>query len=176
MNLRPLLENERIRLEPIEETDFEALFAVASDAKIWADHPRQDRWKQPVFKKYFDEAIESGAAFKVVDKASGKVIGSSRYYNYEEKDNSIMVGYTFYAVKYWGKGINAVVKKLMLDYIFQFVSKVKLFTGVDNIRSQRAIEKLGAEKIAKKEVYYVGEPSRINYLYCLEKEDWLSET
>src|SRR5699024_2756873 len=123
MNLRPLLENERIRLEPIEKTDFEELFAVASDAEIWADHPSQDRWKEPVFKKYIDEAIESNASIKVVDKASRKVIGSSRYYNYEEKDNSSMVGYTFYALKYWGKGINAAVKKLMLDYIFQFVSK-----------------------------------------------------
>ena len=60
----------------------------------------------------------------------------------------------------------------MLDYIFGFVNQVHFHVGKDNIRSQKAMEKLGAHAIAEQEVAYFGEPSRTNIVYEIKKENW----
>lgn len=166
------MENEKTILYPLQEKDFELLYTVASDPEIWKQHPNKDRWKKEVFKTFFDGAMQSKGAFKIVDKATGKTIGSTRIYDYNEQENSIFIGYTFYAVAYWGKGINKLVKATMLDYIFQFVSKVYFHIGANNIRSQVAIERIGAEKISEQEVTYFGEAPRLNFVYEISKEKW----
>lgn len=171
-SIQPTLENERAILYPLQEKDFEALYTTASDPKIWEQHPNKDRWRRDVFKTFFDGAMQSSGAFKMVDKATGNTMGSTRIYDYNEQENSIFIGYTFYAVEYWGKGINQLVKATMLDYIFQFVSKVNFHIGADNIRSQIAISRLGAEKMAEQEVTYFGEASKLNFVYEISKEKW----
>lgn len=113
--------------------------------------------------------MESGGAFKIVEKATGDILGSTRFYDYNEEDNSIFIGYTFYGTKSWGKKINPQIKKLMLDYIFQFVDTVYFHVGKDNMRSQTAMERLGAENLGEQEVAYFGEPSRTNILYQIQK-------
>ncbi|RAI97670.1 RimJ/RimL family protein N-acetyltransferase [Chitinophaga skermanii] len=172
-SVQPTLENDIAILYPLQADDFEALFAVASDPKVWEQHPNKDRYKRDIFMNFFDGALKSGGAFKVVEKASGQVCGSSRFYDYNEAENSIFVGYTFYGTAFWGKGLNPSVKKLMLDYIFQYVDKVLFHIGADNIRSQIAIGRIGAKKIGEEEVAYFGEPSRLNFVYAVEKKDWL---
>lgn len=172
-NIQPTLENQNTILYPLQENDFEILYVVASDPKIWEQHPNKDRWKKDVFRMFFDGAIKSKGAFKIVDKSTGKIVGSTRFYDYNEQENSILIGYTFYATKYWGKGINSAVKKMMLDYIFQYVDKVYFQIGINNVRSQIAIGRLGAKKIAEQQVNYFGEAPRMNYVYSLDKEEWL---
>lgn len=172
INLQPILENDQVILYPLQEKDFDDLFAVAADPNIWAQHPNKNRYKIDVFRNFFEGAIQSTGAFKVVDKSTDKVIGCTRFYDYDENENSILIGYTFYATAYWGKGINHSVKTLMLDYIFQFVSKVIFHIGAENIRSQKSIERLKTTKIDEQEITYFGEQSKLNYIYSLTKEDW----
>lgn len=172
INIQPVLENEKVILYPLVEDDFEALYAVSSDPKIWEQHPNKDRWKKEVFRTFFDGAIQSKGAFKILDKVSGEIIGSTRFYDYNNEDDSILIGYTFYATSCWGKGINPSVKKLMLDFIFQFLSRVYFHIGADNKRSQIAIGRLGAEKVAEEEVAYFGEIAKLNYVYEISKEKW----
>lgn len=171
-NIQPILENEKVILHPLQEQDFELLYNAASDPKIWEQHPNKDRWKKEIFRIFFDGAMQSKGAFKIADKASGTVIGSTRFYDFNEQENSIFIGYTFYATSYWGKGINPTVKAMMLDYIFQFVSKVYFHIGADNIRSQIAIGRIGAVKVAEQEVAYFGEASKLNFVYEITKEKW----
>lgn len=171
-NMQPILENDQVVLYPLQENDFETLYAVASDAKIWEQHPNKDRWKKEVFRNFFEGALESKGAYKIVDKATERVIGSTRFYDYNAVTDSIHIGYTFYAVAYWGKGINHIVKSAMLDYIFQYVSGVQFHIGARNIRSQIAIGRLGAEKTAELTVAYYGEPPRLNYVYEIRRENW----
>lgn len=164
-SIQPVLENEYVKLLPLEESDFEALYAVAADPKIWEQHPNRDRWKKEVFRTYFDGAIESQGAFKIVDKATGEIAGSTRYYDYKADERSILIGYTFYATKYWGKGVNPSVKQLMLSYIFQFVDRVFFHVGANNIRSQMAMERIGGRRVGEVEVAYYGEPAKTNVVY-----------
>lgn len=171
-SIQSVLENEEFQLIPLQQGDFESLYEVASDPKVWEQHPNKDRYQREVFENFFRGAIESKGAFKIVEKATGDILGSSRYYNFDENDSHIFIGYTFYGTKSWGKGINPKVKKLMLDYIFQHVDKVHFHIGKENFRSQKALEKLGGIKIAEEEVAYFAEPTRTNFVYEIKKEDW----
>ena len=172
MNIQPILENENVKLVPLTQTDFEELFVVSSEPLVWEQHPNKDRYKREVFENFFQGAMESEGAFKIIDKESNEIAGSTRFYDYSPEDNSIFIGYTFYGTKSWGKNINPQVKKLMLDYIFQFVETAIFHVGKNNIRSQKAMEKLGAKKIGEEEIAYYGELPKINVIYEIRNSDW----
>jgi RimJ/RimL family protein N-acetyltransferase len=172
IDLQPILENEKAILYPLRATDFDDLYQVASDPGIWEQHPNKDRWKKEVFRIFFQGALQSEGAFKIVDKHTGATIGSTRFYDHDPHDQSVLIGYTFYARNYWGKGFNPAVKVTMLQHIFQFVSRVYFHVGAENMRSQVAMARLGAEKVGEQEVAYFGEPPKLNVVYVVEKENW----
>lgn len=170
MNLQPQhLQNEWVQLVPLQVTDFEVLYAVAADPLIWEQHPNKLRYKQEVFQNYFDGAIQSKGAFLILETKSKEVIGSSRLYDYNEKDSSLLIGYTFIGRNFWGKKYNQALKKCMLDYAFQHVNSVYFHIGACNIRSQKAIEKIGAIKVDEQNVSYHGEENTLNYIYKITK-------
>jgi N-acetyltransferase len=113
---------------------------------IWEQHPAPDRYQEGVFKEFFQEALESGGAFVVLDRTTQKIVGSSRYFGYDPEKREIEIGWTFLARSYWGGKYNAEMKRLMLDHAFQFVDSVILLVGPGNLRSQRAVEKIGGVK------------------------------
>lgn len=170
--LQPILENELIRIRPLKDEDFEILFKVASDPLIWEQHPNKNRYKREVFENFFKGAMESGGAFLVIDIKSNEVIGSSRYYGYNSSDNAVSVGYTFISRSHWGSIYNRALKKLMLDHAFKFVDTVYFHIGAENIRSQKAILKLGAIKTDEADVKYYGEEVYKNFVYSMNKEMW----
>ena len=119
------------------------MFAAAADPEIWRLHPAPDRYKEDVFRAYFDGAIACGSAFAFVDRRSGDVIGSSRYHGLDPVSSEIEIGWTFLARNYWGGSYNAEIKWLMLEHAFQFVDTVVFWVGETNLRSRKAMEKMG---------------------------------
>jgi N-acetyltransferase len=148
-DLQPTLTGTLIELRPLREDDFDALFAVASDPLIWALHPERDRYTEPVFRRFFSGAIESGGAFLVLDRRDGRVIGSSRFAEYDERNSEIEIGWTFLARSHWGGTYNGEMKQLMLTHAFRFVRRVIFRVGPDNHRSRRALEKIGATYVGR---------------------------
>ncbi len=171
-SIQPILENENFKLIPLQENDFERLYVVASDPKVWEQHPNKERYKREVFENFFKGAMESKGAFLVVSKDSGEVLGCTRFYDFDRENKSILIGYTFYGRNSWGKNVNPQIKKMMLDYIFQYVETVIFHVGKENIRSQVAMERLGAEKAGEEEIAYFGELAKINLVYEIRKENW----
>ena len=144
MDRQPVLEGERLLLRPLRADDWEALFAVASDPEIWAIHPQHDRWQEPVFRAYFADALKQGGALVVIDKASGAIVGGSRMQAYDPADGgSVEIGWTFLARSHWGGAFNREMKRLMLGHALKFVERVDFRIGEDNLRSRRAMEKIG---------------------------------
>lgn len=174
MNIQLILENDQVALLPLQETDFEALYAVAADPKIWEQHPNRDRWQRDVFRGYFEGAMESKGAYKIIDKKTGEIAGSTRYYGYNEKEKSIFIGYTFYATRYWGTGLNPMVKGLMLEHAFRYLDKVLFHVGSTNFRSQVAIGRVGAVKVGEESVAYYGEAPKLNFIYSITKDHYLN--
>lgn len=142
-DLQPVLRGELLALRPLATDDFDALFAVASDPLIWEQHPAADRYKEDVFREFFRDAMSSGGALLVTDVRDGRVIGSSRFHGYDPVRSEIEIGWTFLARAYWGGRYNADMKRLMLGHAFRFVDRVLLLVGPHNVRSQRAVEKIG---------------------------------
>lgn len=163
------LEGAKIRLIPLSEDHFEALYAVAADPLLWEQHPNPNRYQRTDFEIYFKGALESKGAFLILEKTTNAVVGCSRYYDYNATHNTIVIGYTFVGRAYWGSGYNHQLKKLMLEYIFQYVATVFFHIGAHNFRSQKAIAKLGAEKINEIEAAYYGEPEKINFVYAFQR-------
>ncbi len=146
-NLQPTLENELVRLRPLLEEDYEPLYQVAKDPLIWEQHFCFDRYKREQFTTFFNDSSRSKGALVVIDKAKDQIIGSSRYKKIQGVNTAIEIGWSFLARAYWGGRYNKSVKSLMIDHAFRFVDTVIFYIRKDNIRSQKAVEKLGAVRI-----------------------------
>ncbi len=167
--LQPHLKGELIELRPLRRNDWDELFAVASDPLIWEQHPESDRYKEDVFKVFFEDALGSGGAFVVVDTKSQQIIGSTRFHGYDPEKSEIEIGWTFLARKYWGGRYNREMKQLMLAHAFKFVENVVFFVGENNIRSQKATEKIGAVKGGTAKKVYGNRPASLNVKYVIRK-------
>lgn len=168
-NLQPHLKGELIELRPLRREDWDELFTVASDPLIWEQHPERNRYKEEVFRVFFKEALECGGAFVVIDTKTQQIIGSTRFYGYDPKKSEIEIGWTFLARKFWGGRHNREMKDLLLAHAFKFVESVVFFVGEDNVRSQKAMEKIGAIKLGVATRSYGNHPPRPNVKYVIRR-------
>jgi RimJ/RimL family protein N-acetyltransferase len=168
-DLQPHLKSELIELRPLTPNDWDELFAVASDPLIWEQHPERDRYKEDVFRVFFKEALDSGGAFVIIDRKTQRIIGSTRFYGFDPKKSEIEIGWTFLARRYWGGRYNAEMKRLLLNHAFRFVESVVFFVGEDNVRSQKAMEKVGAIKVGTATRTYGDHPPARNLKYVMRK-------
>ena len=146
-DLQPKLKGDLVELRPLRADDYHDMYAVAADPLIWEQHPDNDRYKEEVFKEFFREALESKGTLVAIDSSESRIIGSSRFYRYDQERSEIEIGWTFLARSYWGGTYNKEIKRLMLNQAFGFVDSVLFLIGVQNLRSQRAIEKIGALRV-----------------------------
>lgn len=151
-DLQPALRGKLLELRPLRTDEFDLLFDAAKDPLIWEQHPDSDRYQREVFKHYFESAIASKGAFAIIDRASGRIIGSSRYCNLNEARREVEIGWTFLERAYWGGHYNRELKSLMLDHAFGFADRVLFVVGKNNLRSQKALEKIGAKFLHETEV------------------------
>ena len=160
-DLQPTLSGDLLRLRPLRPEDWDDLYAAASDPLIWEQHPINDRYKEEVFKGFFRGALESGGALIAIDSKDGRVIGSSRFNGYDEEKSEIEIGWTFLARSHWGGVYNQEMKRLMLQHAFKFVGNVIFRIGPQNLRSQRAVEKIGGVRAGSRP----DDAGRENFLY-----------
>lgn len=143
-DLQPVLTGKLIQLRPILGSDFDELYESASDPEIWRQHPQPNRYQKEIFLNFFNGAIASKGGVVIVDLTTKKIIGSSRYYDLNQENAHITIGYTFLSTAYWGGKFNWELKALMIGHALQFVDFVFFEIGSQNLRSRRAIEKIGA--------------------------------
>ncbi len=160
-DLQPFLSGELVRLRPLRSEDWDELYAIASDPLIWEQHPANDRHKEEVFRGFFREALESGGALIIMDVENGAVIGSSRFHGYDQSKSEVEIGWTFLARSHWGGIYNKELKQLMLEHAFRFVRSIIFLIGPQNLRSQRAVEKIGATRAGSR----VDEHGRENFVF-----------
>jgi RimJ/RimL family protein N-acetyltransferase len=163
-DLQPTLEGELVRLRPLREDDWEPLFAAASDPLLWEQHPQPTRYQEKVFREYFQGAMECGGAFVVIDRKTEQIIGSSRFIGYDEERSEIEIGFTFLARAYWGGVYNREMKDLLLRHAFKFVRHVVFLVGPENLRSQKAMEKIGGVRVEPR----LNAAGRLNVVYQID--------
>jgi RimJ/RimL family protein N-acetyltransferase len=162
---QPVLSGELVELRPLRSDDFRDLYAVAADPLLWEQH-QKNRHEEAVFEGFFRDAMASGGALVAIDVRTRQVIGTSRFHGYKARlhdgegsedggrgqvverselgeRSEVEIGWTFLARSHWGGTYNAEMKRLMLQHAFGFVDCVLFVIGPQNLRSQRAVEKLG---------------------------------
>jgi RimJ/RimL family protein N-acetyltransferase len=165
-DLQPTLQGELLELRPLHEEDFDALYAVASDPFVWEQHPQRDRYKEEVFREFFRSGMDSGGALVAIDSKTHTIIGSSRFQRINRRTKyDIEIGWTFLARAYWGGSYNGEMKRLMLEHAFQFVDRVLFYIGSRNIRSQKAIEKIGGIRLAWK----TDDNNEVSFIYEIRR-------
>jgi RimJ/RimL family protein N-acetyltransferase len=143
------LAGETVDLLPLEVMHFDALLAAASDKRIWQFYPGD--WSVPEkFHKIYNGSLklrEKGLEypFVIVHRTSQQIIGSTRFLDISEYDNRLEIGGTWLMPQYWATAINLDCKLALLTYCFETLNthRVQLKTQHDNIRSRKAIAKIG---------------------------------
>lgn len=159
------LSNDLVELIPMVKADFDLLYIVASDPEIWAQHPDFNRYTPVGFTTYFQKLLATDIPFLILDKATQHVIGATSYYDYRAEEKSTAIGYTFLAKAYWGGMYNKSIKQLLMDYAFETLDKVVFHVREGNLRSQAALEKIGARK--EKEYPAPADPTQIQLEYAI---------
>jgi RimJ/RimL family protein N-acetyltransferase len=171
-DLQPTLAGATLLLRPLAPEDFDALHAAACDPEIWALHPEPTRWQREVYARYFESGLAGGGALVAVERSSGVIVGSSRYYHWKPESGEITVGYTFLVRRLWGGAANREMKALMLDHAFGFARAIWFDVGAGNLRSRRAMEKLGAT-LARETPANAATGAAAHVHYRIERQAWL---
>lgn len=171
----PVLTGERIRLDPMKASDLEGLFVQASDPDVWAQHPSRDRYQRAVFDPYFDFLLLAGGTLVARELATGSIIGCSRFYDVPEHPGEWGIGFTFLGKAFWGGLWNREMKHLMVRHILASEDRVWFHIAPDNLRSQIATTRLGAQFSYDGTLTSNGTATQMK-CYTLTTDDWLNAT
>ncbi len=182
-NAEIVLENEYVKLMPLTLDNFQHLNEIASQEKLVAFSP-SDIETPEAFRKYVETALEFGKmnqaiSFIIFDKIRQEYAGSTRYMNIQWVNKVVEIGSTWLGREFHGSGLNSHMKHLMLDYAFEKMDFEKVEFRIDerNIRSRKAVEKLGAklEGILRKNVYLLDGFKRNTCCYGILKDEWYAQ-
>ncbi len=176
MNLwQPTLHGSTVTVRPIVREDLDGLHAAASDPLVWEQHSERNRHERPVFERFFDGALACSGGMVIDERGSRRIIGSSRFYDWDVAQSSVVIGYTFLERAHWGGRTNAEVKALMLAHAFAHVATVWFQVSPGNVRSQRALERIGASFDHREPVLIGGVPSD-RFIYRIDRSKWLTRS
>ena len=176
-----VLENERVKLEPLRKDLYEALYIHAKDSKIWTFFDVECTQSND-FKRYLDEALEAREAhreypFAIYDKLKNQWSGLTRMYAYDSNLRNIKLGHTWIGTDFQGTGLNKAVKHCILEFAFERLSVERVGFGVheENIKSINALKGIGAVKegVLRNFLYSTRRKKRCDlYLFSILKEEW----
>ncbi len=172
----------QVKLIPMEEAHYEALFSIAKDKSIWKYSPSDCDGSDPeLLRKSLDDKLikrDSGDAytFTIVLKEENKIIGSTMFHTINEQHKNIEIGATWFHPDYWSTGLNTECKYLMLQFCFEVLGtmRVQIKSLDTNIRSRKAIEKIGAkfEGILRKDKILWDGAIRNAAYYSIVDDEW----
>ncbi len=176
-----VLEGVAVRLEPLAAEHTEGLYAAAQDADTWrymASDPSVSFEKMRAWVAAALAARDAGDAqpIAIVERASGRVVGSTRYFDISAHDRHLEIGHTWLAAAVRRTRVNTECKYLLLRHAFEELGaiRVQLKTDRRNERSQRAIERLGAvrEGILRKHMILESGYVRDTVMYSITDDEW----
>jgi N-acetyltransferase len=143
-DFQPTLTGDLIAMRPYAPVDFEALYAVASDPLIWELHPVPERSQRPYFQANVDDALADEGGLVAIERASGEIVGFSRYSQNYVGEGEMEIGWTFLSRPLWGGQHNRDMKRIMLTHALVSFPRVIFRVGDMNWRSRGAMTKIGA--------------------------------
>ena len=175
-----LLENDVVQLRPIELGDVEGILEAASDQQVWV-HMSDTLLTRAAVLDYTEKAVKEREAgqshrFVIISKETGRIIGSTTFFDISPAHKRLEIGYTWLNPNYWRTNINTNCKYLLLMYCFEQwgMHRVQIKTDHENLRSQKAIERIGATKegVLRNHMIRKDGTTRHTVMYSVIKEDW----
>jgi N-acetyltransferase len=170
-DFQPQLTGDLLIMRPATAGDHDALFAIGSDPLVWELHPEEDRYQESVFRSYFEDGLASGGALVAICRATGEVAGWSRYSTEYVQPGEVEIGWTFLGRAYWGGAYNRDMKNVMLQHAFRFADRVIFRVGEKNLRSRRAVEKLGATLTDRTQTTTARGSTFVSLFYALSRNE-----
>jgi N-acetyltransferase len=177
-----VLENARVRLEPLGFRHAGDFFAAGRDAEVWSKTFRGHQMpSMEATLRYIGEAIygdvtsPGGVPFAIVDKATQKAIGGTRYFDISEADRRLEIGWTWLSRDHWRSHVNTSCKYLLLQYAFEEggFNRVQFKADSENDRSRAAIVRIGAAYEGTfRDVRHFGDSMRSVSCYSILAREW----
>jgi N-acetyltransferase len=178
-----VLENEEVKLQPIVSADAEHLLAIATeDSNLLQFSPRQI-YSEKLLREYIETAValrtaNSRYSFSIFNKQQNCYAGSTAFLNISNADDRLEIGATWIGKTFHGTGLNRSVKYLLLQYAFDTLNahRVEFKTDERNLRSKRALEKIGAtfEGSLRQHTLMQNGFRRNTHCYSMLKSEWHS--
>ncbi|HSD07933.1 GNAT family protein [Flavobacterium sp.] len=175
-----ILENEKVLLIPFESERNIELKAIIFDDEIWEYMGMYIR-NEIDFENYIESTLKQKEAgicypFLIIDKATNKVAGSTRYGYLNHASQKCEIGWTWYGKEFQGTGLNKACKYELLNFGFETIQfkRIQFSADFENKKSQRAIEKLGAVKEGLFRNNYIDSEgkSKDDVYFSIISEDW----
>lgn len=174
------LENEIVKLKPLELNDLSGILEAASYPEIWS-HMSTTIEKIVDVNNFVENALlmrrnKTEFPFVIVDKKTGEIIGSTRFMDIDDTHQRVEIGTTWLTPAYWRTAINTNCKYLLLQYCFEILllHRVQIKTDHENIQSQKAIERIGATKegVLRNHMIRRDGTTRHTVMYSMTLEEW----
>lgn len=175
-----ILENERVLLIPFEHERRIELKEIIFEEKIWT-YMGMKLETEADFENYLHDTLSQKAKgicypFLIIDKLTNQVAGSTRYGYINTGSQKCEIGWTWYGLAFQGTGLNKACKYELLNFGFECIGfrRIQFSADLENIRSQRAIEKLGAKKEGVFRNNYIDADgqSRTDVYFSIIREEW----
>lgn len=175
-----ILENEKVLLVPFQDIANIKLKEIIFDDEIWKYMGMYIRNDQD-FENYTQNTLKQKTEgicypFLIIDKATNKVAGSTRYGYLNHASQKCEIGWTWYGKDFQGTGLNKACKYELLNFGFENIQfrRIQFSADLENLSSQRAIEKLGALKEGIFRNNYVDSEgkSKDDVYYSIILEEW----
>ena len=176
------LTGKTVDLVSLEKTHFAELEALAKDKRIWEFYPL-DGTNSDTFNRAFETALterEIGNQFPFVvfHKPDNKIIGSTRFLDIQPLHRKLEIGWTWLHPDYWATSVNLECKWILLTCCFErlHASRVQLKANDKNVRSRKAIQKIGGqfEGILRNDMINENQTKRSSAYYSIIEEEWES--
>jgi RimJ/RimL family protein N-acetyltransferase len=184
MNIKPVtLKGNRVRLEPLSESHASDLFVAGQPPEIWTYLARDVFTSVEDAREWIGGTLRLAATgaevpFAIINLASGRAVGSTRYMDISRPDRRLEIGWTWLAPDLWRTPLNTECKYLLMRHAFETPGclRVQLKTDLRNTRSQQAIERLGAarEGVLRKHMILAlkGNYQRSTVIYSVIDTEW----
>lgn len=174
------LENEIVCLKVMDKSDLDGIFKASQDVSNWQLMTQNIATKEDAI-QFVEKALlaqEQGTEipFVIINQKTNQIIGSTRFLDVHLEHKRLEIGWTWLHPSFWRTAINTNCKYLLLTYCFDHLNlqRVQIKTDHENLRSQKAIERIGAikEGILRNHMIRQDGTVRHTVMYSITKEDW----
>jgi len=174
------LEGSLVLLESLADRHFKELLEIGADARIWENLPIDgtdpNKLQTELRNALLHRANNTQYPFAIIDKSTGRIIGSTRLMDLFPEHQKLEIGWTWYTPEVWGKGHNLDCKFVLLSYCFELLklNRIQLKTRDTNRRSQAAIQKIGGvfEGILRKDRIMQDGQVRDTVVFSIIRDEW----